>query len=203
MHKSKPAPAPTNLTAVILAGGRGSRLGGQDKGLLMLHGKPFCAHQLEALRPQVAEVLLNVNRNHDRYAQLGITLVDDRLSDFQGPLAGIHAALTQIKTDYLLSVPCDAPNIPPDYAQRMLEAAQRQQQKIAVAHDGEREQPVYLLLHRSLFDSLTEYLSAGDRKIDRWYQAAGYVQVLFEDRKEMFVNANTPEELEAVMHHGS
>ena len=201
MDKSKSTPPPTSLTAVILAGGRGSRLGGQDKGLLTLHGKPFCAHQLEALRPQVAEVLLNVNRNHDRYAELGIALVDDRLSGFQGPLAGIQAALARTKTDYLISVPCDAPNIAPDYAKRMLGAAKQQKQKIAVAHDGEREQPVYLLVHRSLFDDLTQYLTAGDRKIDRWYQAAGYARAPFEDRKEMFVNANTPEELEEVMHN--
>ena len=202
MDESGYTPTSTDLTAVILAGGRGSRLGGQDKGLLPLRGKPFCAHQLEALRPQVAEVLLNINRNHERYAELGIALVDDGLSGFQGPLAGIHAALARIETDYLISVPCDAPNIAPDYAARMLEAARRQERKIAVAHDGEREQPVYLLVHRALLDDLTEYLAAGDRKIDRWYQAVGYARAAFEDRAGMFVNANTPEELEKVTDGG-
>ena len=186
------------LTAVILAGGRGSRLGGRDKGLLRYRGRLFCEHQLDALRPQVSQVLINANRNQDRYAALGAALVDDELSDYQGPLAGVHAALGHIKTDWLLSVPCDAPNIAPDYARRMQQAAKQADCLIAVAYDGTREQPVYLLIHRALHDNLAEYLSAGERKIDKWYQAAGYVRAAFEDRAGMFVNANTLEELEEI-----
>ncbi|MEM7194979.1 MAG: molybdenum cofactor guanylyltransferase MobA [Pseudomonadota bacterium] len=188
----------SSVTAVLLAGGRGSRLGGQDKGLLLFKGQPLFFHLLEKLSSQADEAIINANRHQDTYAESGKTVFSDDLEDFQGPLAGILTALTRIHTNWLITLPCDGPYLPDDYVQRMLQSALKSGTRIAVARDSSRQQPVYLLLHRSLIDSLRSYLAEGQRKIDRWYSGLDAVEVDFSDCPNMFANANTMDDLDTL-----
>lgn len=185
-----------SLTGVILAGGRATRMGGQDKGLLPLAGRPMAAHAASLLHAQVGKVLVNANRNLGDYRALGYRVVEDRVGEFFGPLAGMLAALGAAgDTPYLLSTPCDSPLLPNDYAQRMFAALTREAAELSVAHNGERLQPVFALLRAELRASLADYLTSGGRKIDHWFAHHTMATVDFSDHPEMFLNANTPEEL--------
>lgn len=195
MSDFDPRPA---LTAIVLAGGRATRMGGQDKGLVELAGRPMIAHALAALAPQVDRVIINANRNLDRYAAFGWPVVADEDSGFLGPLAGLAAGMKAATTPLVLTVPCDSPLLPGDLADRLLAALTRQDAEIAVPHDGERLQPVFALVKRDLLDSLVAYLGAGGRKIDRWFEQHRVAQVDFADRLETFVNVNDPEERRAL-----
>lgn len=182
------------ITGVILAGGQGSRMGGLDKGLLELHGRPLVEYLLEALQPQVDTIFINANRNQERYQQYQYPVISDRLAGYQGPLAGFAAAMQLANTDYVLTVPCDGPEIAPDAVERLLAALQSEQAELAVAHDGERLQPVHALIPVSLLPSLQDFLAKGDRKIDRWYTQHRMAQADFGDCRRMFRNMNTPEQ---------
>lgn len=184
----------TDITGVILAGGRGSRMGGQDKGLIDFNGLPLVEHLLNALQPQTGAVLINANRNHERYQRYGLPVVNDELSGFQGPLAGFAAAMQEAKTAYIMTVPCDGPTIAPDMAERLLQALQQNDAELAVAHDGERLQPVHALIPVSLLPSLLAFLENGDRKIDLWYAQHRMARADFADCRDMFRNINTPEQ---------
>jgi molybdopterin-guanine dinucleotide biosynthesis protein A len=185
-----------SLTGVILAGGRATRMGGQDKGLLPLAGQPMAVHAASLLRAQVGEVLVNANRNLGDYRALGYRVVEDQAGEFFGPLAGMLAALeTAGDRPYLLFAPCDSPLLPNDYAQRMFAALIRESAELSVAHNGERLQPVFALLGAELRASLASYLTSGKRKIDRWFAHHTMATVDFSDHPEMFLNINTPEEL--------
>lgn len=186
------------LTAVILAGGRGRRMGGQDKGLVELAGRPMVEYALDALRPQVDALLINANRNQARYGAFGLPVISDEIGEFFGPLAGIASALTHAAPGLLLTAPCDSPLIAADYAGRMRAALIGQDAEIAVARGEERLQPVFALLRTELRSSLMDYLAAGERKIDRWYARHGAVEVDFSDHPEMFLNVNDPEERTAL-----
>ena len=188
-------PSPT-ITGVILAGGKARRMGGDDKGLISYQQQPLIQHAITALFPQVDELLINANRNLEIYQAYGYPVISDELSDFQGPLAGMLSALQQCSTDYILTVPCDAPKLPPQLRQRLMEALLLNQAEIAVAHDGKRMQPVFCLIPRKLAASLTAYLEAGDRKIDRWLQQHNLVEVDFSDQTDCFANINTPDDLQ-------
>ncbi len=190
--------AKSSIAAVVLAGGRATRMGGRDKGLLPLAGRPLAAHLLERLRPQVGELLVNANRRREDYLALGYPVLADSLGGFQGPLAGMLAALDKVRAGLLLTAPCDSPLLPPDYARRMYAALEGRRAELAVARDAERVQPVFLLLRRELAGSLRAFLETGERKIDRWFADHETVEVDFSDRAEMFCNANTPEELAAL-----
>jgi molybdenum cofactor guanylyltransferase len=189
------AAAQQSITAVILAGGRGKRMGGQDKGLLSLAGQPLVTHLIHALQPQVGSLLINANRNKAVYKTLGWPVVSDQVGEFFGPLAGMLAALAVANTPYVLSVPCDSPLLVGDYAQRMYQALLQQSAELSVAHDGNRLQPVFALLSISLGPSLQTYLAAGERKIDRWFAQHRMAVVDFSDAPSMFRNINSPEEL--------
>jgi molybdenum cofactor guanylyltransferase len=184
------------VTGVILAGGRGRRMGGVDKGLVELAGRPLIEHVLDGLRPQAAQILINANRHHDVYERYGCPVVGDAMADYQGPLAGFSAAMKAASTPWILTVPCDGPWMPPDLLARMALALSEQGAELAVAHDGERLQPVYALLPSSLLDSLTAFLQAGDRKIDLWYAQHRMAKADFSDCAETFRNVNTPEQRE-------
>lgn len=186
------------ITGVVLAGGKARRMGGQDKGLLPLAGKALIAHVLERLTPQVKQVAINANRNQARYAEFGVPVFGDQLDDFQGPLAGMAAALEQADTELVVLLPCDSPLVPPDLVARLLRAMYEQQAEIAVAHDGRRMQPVWVLLRRELLPSLQQTLADGERKVDRWYAGHRTVTVDLSDCPPAFANANTPEELGAL-----
>lgn len=188
------------VTGVVLAGGRARRMGGQDKGLIELAGRPLVEHALAALGPQVAALMINANRNLERYRAYGHPVVADRVGDFSGPLAGMASALERATTGWIVTVPCDSPNVPADLVARLLAARAREDAELAVAHDGERLQPVFALLDRALLPSLEGFLAEGERKIDRWYARHRYARADFSDHPEAFLNANTPQDLERLEH---
>ena len=188
---------PRQITALILAGGKSRRMGGQDKGLLPFGDSVLVGHILKQIHPQVSAVLINANRNREHYEGLGYPVLGDPLEEFQGPLAGFLAGLLYMKTEYLLTLPCDGPVVLPDLAKRLAAGLAASSAKIAVAHDGKRLQPVYALLHRHVTEDLRHSLSEGERKIDRWYPRHHWVVVDFSDTPEQFRNINTPEDYRA------
>ena len=187
-----------NITAVILAGGRATRMGGQDKGLVEIAGKPIVERIASQLAIQVPTILINANRSLDRYRACGYPVITDELEHYQGPLAGMASALKSIDDEWLITVPCDGPYLAGDYASRMLQAADRQSVSLAVASDGERLQPVYALINKCLLGSLETFLQSGERKIDRWYAQEPFATVSFLDQSQMFTNINTREQLREV-----
>ena len=184
------------ITGAVLAGGRARRMGGEDKGLVQLGGRTMIEYALDALKQQTSEILINANRNLDRYRHYGWPGGEDKVGDFSGPLAGMASVLAHATTPYVLMVPCDSPMLPRDLARRLYLALVRTNAQITVAHDGERMQPVFALLQRKLLSSMEEYLAEGGRKIDRWYATHRLHSVDFSDKPEAFVNVNTPEERE-------
>jgi molybdenum cofactor guanylyltransferase len=194
--------SPENITAVILAGGLGRRMGGVDKGLQLIHGKPMVQHVLNRLQPQVGKVLINANRHLDEYKGFGVPVCSDSISGYAGPLAGIHAALLQTDTLYLVTVPCDSPLLPNDLVSRLSVAVSEHSADAAVVvtSDGEQQQrhPVFLLLKSDVRSSLEHYLNNGGRKVDDWLASLNCVDVLFED-ETAFTNVNTPEDIQALI----
>jgi molybdopterin-guanine dinucleotide biosynthesis protein A len=140
------------VTGVILAGGRATRMGGMDKGLVPIHGRSMIAWVIDALRPQVSDLLINANRNHDRYGDFACPVIDDGDSEFRGPLAGMVSAMQAARTPYIAVVPCDSPLIGGELVERLYAAAASSGSPIAAAHDGERLQPVFALLSCDLLD---------------------------------------------------
>ena len=184
-----------NISGLILAGGRAQRMGGEDKGLVLLNGQAMIEYVLASLAPQVQSVAINANRSVEQYQAYGHPVIRDELSDFQGPLAGFASGLKQCSTDYMVTAPCDGPLLCNDYVQRLHQSAVAQGAQISVASDGKRLQPVYALLHQSLLPSLLDFLARGDRKIDLWYQQEGYAECDFSDRSDIFTNVNSREDL--------
>ncbi len=188
-----------DITGLILAGGRGSRMGGVDKGLQNHAGLPLAMHALFRLGPQVGHVMINANRNLGAYEAMGVPVWPDALPDFAGPLAGWLAGLEHCETPWLVTVPCDTPNFPLDLVARLAEAAARAGADIAMAvtrEDGQlQRQPVFTLMKSELIESLVAYLHGGQRKIDRWTDNHRCVEVVFDDEAAFF-NANTLEDLQ-------
>lgn len=187
----------SEITGVVLAGGRATRMGGEDKGLLQVAGRPMVEHVLRALRPQVSDLFINANRNLDRYREFGVTVVSDFIEGYCGPLAGMASAMKVARTAYVLTAPCDSPFLSAALAARLHGGLVRDGALIAVADSGERLEPVFALLDRTLLPSLLAYLEAGERKIDRWYAQHPMTRVDFSDEPGMFRNLNTPDELAA------
>jgi molybdopterin-guanine dinucleotide biosynthesis protein A len=187
-----------DITGLILAGGRGSRMGGVDKGLQNFHGMPLAMHALMRLAPQVGEIMINANRNLGAYEALGAPVWPDALPDFAGPLAGFLAGLERCETRYLVTVPCDSPLFPLDLVARLASALQREDAEMAMAtslEDGvQRTQPVFCLMKTELMESLVRFTHEGQRKIDRWTALHRCVEVPFDD-PQAFANANTLAEL--------
>ena len=190
------------VSAVILAGGMGRRMGGQDKGQLELNGRPLIEFVLETIQPQVKTILINANRNQAEYARYGYPVVPDLLQGYQGPLAGFAAGMRAATTPYIVTLPCDGPFSPPDLVARLAAALEKGHADIAVAHDGERLQPVYALLPTSLSPSLESFLAAGERKIDLWYTQHKMVRVDFSDVAKTFRNINTPQDQHRLQREG-
>ena len=187
-----------DITGVLLAGGQARRMGGLDKGLVPLGGRPMIEHALAALRPQVGRLLIKANRNLETYARYGVPVVPDSISGYQGPLAGISSALSVIETPFLLTAPCDSPLLAPDLAACMYRSLAAAGADLAVAHDGERQQPVFLLLRRELAADLRDYLEGGDRKIDLWFARHRVANADLSHRRDSFVNINDLAEQERV-----
>jgi molybdopterin-guanine dinucleotide biosynthesis protein A len=188
---------PPRITGLILAGGLGRRMGGVDKGLQPLRGRPLAAWVLDRLRPQVTEVLINANQNQAEYARLGCRVIGDEIGGFAGPLAGLHAGLKANVHPFLVTVPCDSPFLPSDLVQRLHAALVANHADLAVAKTGDQPHPVFSLVRESLASHLTAFLESGGRKIDAWYASLKVVEVAFDDEAEAFSNINTRAELDA------
>lgn len=202
---------PEDITGLVLAGGRGSRMGGADKGLQSFRGLPLALHALIRLQLQVGHTLVNANRNLAAYEAFGTPVWPDGLADYAGPLAGFLTGLERCETGWLLTVPCDTPLFPHDLAARLAAAAQAEDADIAMAAAREtdaatgttvlRPQPVFCLLRVSLLESLVQFTQNGGRKIYRWTAQHACAIVPFDqpdDDPLAFRNANTPEELRAL-----
>jgi molybdenum cofactor guanylyltransferase len=185
-----------DVTAVILAGGMGRRMGGQDKGLVNYKKGTLIEHVIAGISQQTDNILINANRNIDVYSRFGYPIVEDSLSDFQGPLAGFYAAMAAVNSDYILTLPCDGPFVTIDYLSSMVDALNQNDYEMAIASDGERMQPVYALLPVDLRPSLEQFLKEGHRKIDRWYKQHQYTLVEFDASTRLFTNINTPEDIQ-------
>ena len=184
-----------SITAVILAGGKARRMGGEDKGLLLYQQQPLISYAIDVLGKQVDSLIINANRNIEQYQAFGYTVISDSLDDFCGPLAGMLSAMQTVSTDYILTAPCDSPNISSQLRQRLMETLLAEQADIAVAHDGERLQPVFCLIPSRLKDELADYLEQGGRKIDLWLARYKLAIVDFSDQAESFINFNHPEDV--------
>lgn len=183
------------ITGVILAGGLGRRMGGVDKGLQELRGRPLAAWVIERLAPQVGRLLINANQNGERYAAFGHPVVADAIAGFAGPLAGLHAALSAVTTPFVATAPCDSPFLPGDLVARLSAELTAKKAAIAVARTGDQPHPVFCLCRCDVLPHLTAYLVAGERKFERWYATLASVEVAFDDQPEAFANINTREEL--------
>ena len=188
-HHSSP------ITGVILAGGRGTRMGTVDKGLKILRGKPMVAWVAERFAPQVNEVLINANQNLDKYQVLGYKVIPDAIGGFAGPLAGLHRGLGEASHDLVATAPCDSPFLPTDLIARLRAAMEKNAADLAVAKTGDQPHPVFCLCKKSVLPGLTDFLAGGGRKIDAWYSKLKVVEVLFDDQPDAFSNINTEEEL--------
>ena len=183
-----------DITGVVLAGGRATRWDGRDKGLIQVSGRPMISHVLDALAPQVGQVIINANRNLDEYRAFGLPVVTDASRDFLGPLAGIASGLAAARTEWVAITPCDSPLFAADCVGRLVSACEDDARTdIAVAHDGERIQPVFALIRRGLLEDLDAYLESGGRKIDRWYGQQRMQLVDFSDNLDNFLNINRRE----------
>ena len=187
----------SRVTGVILAGGRGSRMGGVDKGLQQLRGKPMVEWVLERFAPQVDEVLVNANQNIQQYQRLGYRVLPDAISGYAGPLAGLHRGLGEAAHDLVATAPCDSPFLPLDLVARLLGTLEREEAEIAVAKTGDQPHPVFCLCRKSVLPGLGAFLSGGGRKIDAWYAKLKVVEVPFDDQAAAFSNINTGDELRA------
>ncbi len=189
-----PSPLPP-CSAIVLAGGRSSRMGGRDKALALLAGHPLIAHVLARLRPQVDDIVINCNRHQKELAAFGHLLINDETPDHPGPLAGIAAALPHCRHDLVLVTPCDTPWLPGDLYPR-LAAMMLPENRLVIAHDGQRLQPLFMLLRRTLLPSLQATLSQGHYKVEKWCAEENAAIARFENG-EAFANLNTPSELDA------
>lgn len=181
------------ITALVLAGGRGRRMGGIDKGWASYRQRSLIEWVLSRLTRQVDRVLINANRSRTAYEALGWPVVGDRSGGYQGPLMGIWSGLCAAETPLVLVVPCDTPCLPLDLVERLY--ASLGAHDIAVAHDGERSQPVVALLRRGLAGDLERALAGGERKVERWYARHAWVSVDFSDCPEAFANINSPHDV--------
>jgi molybdopterin-guanine dinucleotide biosynthesis protein A len=173
-------------------------MGGVDKGLKVLHGKPMVAWVLERFAPQVDEVLINANQNLEAYRRFGRRVIPDEIGSFAGPLAGLHRGLNEARHELVATVPCDSPFLPSDLIPRLRGALDNTGSDVAVAKTGDQPHPVFCLCRKSVLPGLTKFLAGGGRKIDAWYASLKVVEVPFDDQPDAFSNINTEEELRAL-----
>ncbi|WP_051079730.1 MULTISPECIES: molybdenum cofactor guanylyltransferase MobA [unclassified Thioalkalivibrio] len=184
------------LLGLILAGGRGQRMGGRNKGWVKYRGRPLVEQVIERIQPQVDSIVISANTDIDRYRALGFPCRPDTRPDYPGPLAGIATAWAYYPGHSLLCVPVDAPSLPPDLAERLDQALGPGDAPAAIAHDGERLQPLFALLRPELATRLEADLGGGSLAVGRWFRDIGATVVDFSDQPDNFVNLNTPEDLD-------
>jgi len=181
------------ITAIILAGGKSVRMNGNDKGLLLFKNKPLYCHVIDKIATQVNHIIINSNRNISLYRQANYSVINDVLPGFLGPLAGIYSGLINSQTDWNLIVSCDTPFLPADLVTRLKQKAINHQ--AAYVFDGEKYHPTILLIRREVAEKIKQYLIQGDRKLMLFLQSIDAISVNFSDKKQSFVNINTPEDL--------
>jgi molybdenum cofactor guanylyltransferase len=196
LRPSSPTDKTPTVDALILAGGQGSRLGGQDKGLIQRGNATYGAHLAQILKPYCRQVVISCNRHESDYRAIADQVVSDEIPGFAGPLAGVHAAASVSSADFLLICPCDTPNLDPRYPQRML-ASLSSTDGPRFAHDGDRSQQLHILLPRQAMATVGEYLRQGGRSVKGWLFDLNPVRVDFSDCPQLFRNINTPDELQA------
>jgi len=184
------------ISGVFLAGGQARRMGGQDKGLIHYQQRPLIEHALERLAPQVNSIAINANRNLKQYQSYGHPVFSDQLSGFQGPLAGISSALQHSTTPFLLVVPCDSPHLPLNLASRLFESLIKERADISIAFDGQRNQPLFMLLKQNRQASLESYLQTGGLAVYQWLKTEKVAISDFSDQTSAFQNINTRNELQ-------
>ena len=187
-----------SVSAIILAGGRATRMNGVDKGLVLLQNKPLIAHVIARLKPQGDEILINANRELAQYQSFGLPVLQDETDDFLGPLAGFQLGLEHARHDLVLTVPCDSPLLPLDLAERLLKGMLESRTDIAVASTNGDTHQVFCLMKKSVLPSLTDHLAEGGRKVSAWQKSQQYVEVDFSDNPDGFTNLNTFEDLAAL-----
>lgn len=190
-----------SVSAIILSGGRATRMGGIDKGLALLHHKPLIAHVIQRIQPQVDEILVNANRELEHYQGFGLPVLPDEHQDFIGPLAGFYVGLKQAKHAYLLTVPCDSPNLPDRLVAQLLDALTLQNADIAVAASDGHAHPVVSLCKTTVLPSLAAFIAKGERKVSLWQKQHAYVEVDFSNHPDAFVNLNTHRDVQWLEQH--
>ena len=185
------------ITGLILAGGRGSRMGSVDKGLQPFKGTPMIAHVLARFQPQVDEIIINANRSTEEYTTFGYRVIADAIDGYAGPLAGLHIGMTHASHPLVATVPCDSPFLPLDLIARLSNAMQKSNADLAVAKTFNQPHPVFCLVKTTLVPHLQAFLQSGQRKIDKWYATLNVVEVAFDDEEAAFSNINTVEELKS------
>lgn len=183
------------ITGVILAGGLGRRMGGVNKGLQELDGRPLVQWVLERLTPQVNRVLISANQNLPRYAGFGCPVLPDRIPGFAGPLAGLHAALSLASTPLLVTAPCDSPFLPADLVGRLHAALAAERADLAVARTGNQVHRAFCLVRRELLPQLDAFLAAGEHRLGLWHASLKTAEVAFDDEADAFSNINTADDL--------
>lgn len=191
-------PTKENISGLILAGGRGKRFNGKDKGLIPYKNSTLVEHAIARLQPQTSHIVVSANRHFEFYQDRGIHFIKDKIVDYAGPLAGIHAALDETKTEWLVSIACDTPCFPQNYVEQLALAAAKNKTLIAVAHSHNRLQNISMLLHKSLYNSLDTFLNAGERKAQIWLEQHNPAIVEFNQPTHVFYNINTPDELSEI-----
>jgi molybdopterin-guanine dinucleotide biosynthesis protein A len=183
------------ITGLVLAGGKGSRMDGVDKGLVLFNGKAMVEHVLERLAPQVDQILISANREIAQYQAMGHQVIQDDISGFAGPLAGLQRGLQVAESSYVLTAPCDSPLLPANLAERLMNSLIKHDADLAVVKTGRQTQPVFCLYRTSVLPSLVQYLQNGGRKVEEWQNSLESISVSFSDNAKAFSNINTREEL--------
>ncbi|WP_236102228.1 molybdenum cofactor guanylyltransferase MobA [Methylotetracoccus oryzae] len=189
------SPDRSQITGIVLAGGRARRLGGTDKGLIDCRGRPLVAYAVALLQAVAGSVVINANRNAERYATFGYPVIPDATDNFDGPLAGLLAGLAYARTGYVLTLPVDAPLMTEAVLRRLPDALAAQDADVCVPDDGVRLQPVFMLVRRNLKSSLEAYLADGGRKVDAWLAGQRLAIADCSDVPAVFANVNAPEDL--------
>lgn len=193
----------TNICAMILAGGKASRMGYKNKGLQKLNARPLIEHIIKRLEPQVNELIISANQDIEAYSHYVETILPDKEQTYPGPMAGIcsglaHINKTQSNSDYLLVVPCDGPFLPLDLASRLYFSLQKSNQQLACVHDGQYKQPTYLLAHKNLLASAEQFLAQDKHKLGQWLKENQADLVDFSDQAQAFTNINSLQQLQEI-----
>jgi len=189
-------PEPTEVTGIVLAGGRARRMQGEDKGLLPYQRRPLIEHVCERLRPQLARLCINANRHAEIYRRYGYPVFADQWPDYAGPLAGFYSALQQCEGDWFCFVPCDTPSLPNDLVERLCATARREQVPLVSVSDGQRLHGTVCLLHRSCEAALHTYYEQDRHRVQEWIRSQPHAIVDYADQPRALLNINEPQQLD-------